>query len=185
MPLKCKLVERNTDPTDKSSPKKWYGTTQSAAPLSGKAMTKAATKNTTLAPVELEAALDLLADFIPEQLLQGHTVTIPGLGYFRLTFRSKGADTVQEFNAKEMIYDVRPLFMPSAEFRNRIKEYRARHNMKQEELARLVGVRRETIGNLEKGRYNPSLVLAWNIAQVFGVSIEEIFTVEPEQQDRP
>ena len=69
--------------------------------------------------------------------------------------------------------------------RNRIKEYRARHNMKQEELARLVGVRRETIGNLEKGRYNTSLVLAWNIAQVFGVSIEEIFTVEPEQQDRP
>ncbi len=69
--------------------------------------------------------------------------------------------------------------------RNRIKEYRARHNMKQEELARLVGVRRETIGNLEKGRYNPSLVLAWNIAQVFGVSIEEIFTVEPEEQDRP
>ena len=69
--------------------------------------------------------------------------------------------------------------------RNRIKEYRARHNMKQEELVRLVGVRRETIGNLEKGRYNPSLVLAWNIAQVFGVSIEEIFTVEPEQQDRP
>ena len=122
MPLKCKLVERNTDPTDKSSPKKWYGTTQSAAPLSGKAMTKAATKNTTLAPIELEAALDLLADFIPEQLLQGHTVTIPGLGYFRLTFRSKGADTVQEFNAKEMIYDVRPLFVPSAEFRNRIQE---------------------------------------------------------------
>ena len=58
--------------------------------------------------------------------------------------------------------------------RNRIKEYRARHNMKQEELARLVGVRRETIGNLEKGRYNPSLVLAWNIAQVFGVSIEDL-----------
>ena len=64
--------------------------------------------------------------------------------------------------------------------RNRIKEYRARHNMKQEELARLVGVRRETIGNLEKGKYNPSLVLAWNIAQVFGVSIEEVFTVTPD-----
>ena len=68
---------------------------------------------------------------------------------------------------------------------NRIKEYRARFDLKQEELARLVGVRRETIGNLEKGRYNPSLVLAWNIAQVFGVSIEEIFTVEPEEQERP
>ena len=63
---------------------------------------------------------------------------------------------------------------------NRIKEHRARLNLKQEELARLVGVRRETIGNLEKGKYNPSLVLAWNIAKVFGVSIEEVFTVTEE-----
>ena len=61
--------------------------------------------------------------------------------------------------------------------KNRIKELRARHNMKQEELARLVGVRRETIGNLEKGRYNPSLALAWRIAAVFSVPIEKIFTV--------
>lgn len=50
--------------------------------------------------------------------------------------------------------------------------------MKQEELAQLVGVRRETIGNLEKGRYNPSLALAWRIAKVFDVTIEEVFTVE-------
>lgn len=63
---------------------------------------------------------------------------------------------------------------------NRIKEHRARLNLKQEELAKLVGVRRETIGNLEKGKYNPSLVLAWNIAQVFGVPIEEVFTVTPD-----
>ena len=64
---------------------------------------------------------------------------------------------------------------------NRIKEYRARFDLKQEELARRVAVRRETIGNLEKGRYNPSLVLAWNIAKVFGVPIEEIFTVEGDE----
>lgn len=69
--------------------------------------------------------------------------------------------------------------------RTKLKEYRAKYNMTQEDLAQRVGVRRETIGNLEKGRYNPSLVLAWNIAQVFGVSIEEIFTVEPEEQERP
>ena len=62
--------------------------------------------------------------------------------------------------------------------KNRIKEYRARYDMKQEELAASVGVRRETIGNLEKGTYNPSLVLAWNIAKVFGVTIEELFTVD-------
>ena len=62
--------------------------------------------------------------------------------------------------------------------KNRIKEYRARYDMKQEELAARVGVRRETIGNLEKGKNNPSLVLAWNIAKVFGVTIEELFTVD-------
>ena len=62
--------------------------------------------------------------------------------------------------------------------KNRIREFRARYDLKQEELAKRVGVRRETIGNLEKGRYNPSLVLAWRIAKVFGVPIEEVFTVE-------
>ena len=64
---------------------------------------------------------------------------------------------------------------------NRLKEHRARLGLNQEELARRVGVRRETIGNLEKGKYNPSLVLAWNIAGVFGVPIEEVFTVEDEE----
>ena len=64
--------------------------------------------------------------------------------------------------------------------KTRIREYRAKYNMKQEELAARVGVRRETIGNLEKGRYNPSLVLAWKIAQVFGVPIEELFFIQEE-----
>ncbi len=62
--------------------------------------------------------------------------------------------------------------------KTRLKEFRARYDMKQEDLAKLVDVRRETIGNLEKGKYNPSLVLAWKIAKVFDVSIEDIFTVE-------
>ncbi|GAB7231824.1 helix-turn-helix transcriptional regulator [Facklamia hominis] len=61
--------------------------------------------------------------------------------------------------------------------KNRIKEFRARFNMKQEDLAKKVGVRRETIGNLENGKYNPSLVLAWNIAKEFEVKIEDIFEV--------
>lgn len=59
--------------------------------------------------------------------------------------------------------------------KNRIKEYRARDGMKQEDLAKLVGVRRETIGNLEIGRYNPSLKLAMDIAKVFHCTIEELF----------
>jgi putative transcriptional regulator len=57
----------------------------------------------------------------------------------------------------------------------RIKEYRAKNNMKQEELAQLIGVRRETIVHLENGKYNPSLKMAMDIAKVFKVSIEELF----------
>ena len=68
--------------------------------------------------------------------------------------------------------------------KNRIKEYRARFDMKQEELASKVGVRRETIGYLEKGKFNPSLVLAWNIAKVFGVTIEEVFTIEEDKKSK-
>jgi len=65
--------------------------------------------------------------------------------------------------------------------RTRIKEYRARYNMTQEELARRVGVRRETIVFLEKGKYNPSLKLAYRIAKVFNTSIEDIFLFDDEQ----
>ena len=57
----------------------------------------------------------------------------------------------------------------------KLKEYRERDDLKQAELAELVGVRRETIVNLEKGKYNPSLKLAMDIAKVFHVSVEELF----------
>ncbi|MCK7534058.1 MAG: helix-turn-helix transcriptional regulator [Marinilabiliales bacterium] len=58
---------------------------------------------------------------------------------------------------------------------NRIREFRARHDMTQDDLAKRVNVRRETIVFLEKNKYNPSLKLAHDIAMVFGVPIEEIF----------
>jgi putative transcriptional regulator len=58
---------------------------------------------------------------------------------------------------------------------NRIKELRARHNLTQFDLAKKVGVRRETIVFLEKGKYNPSLKLAYDISRVFGMTIEEVF----------
>ncbi len=62
-----------------------------------------------------------------------------------------------------------------AELKTKIKEHRARLNMKQDELAELVGVRRETIIRLEKGQYNPSLKLAMDIAAVFNTTVEELF----------
>lgn len=61
------------------------------------------------------------------------------------------------------------------QLKTKIHELRREFNMKQEELARLVGVRRETIGHLENERYNPSLKLAMDIAKVFGKSVEEVF----------
>lgn len=65
--------------------------------------------------------------------------------------------------------------------KTRIKEYRARYNLTQAQLADKVGVRRETIVFLEKGKYNPSLKLAHDIAVVFEVKIDDIFIFEDEK----
>ena len=62
--------------------------------------------------------------------------------------------------------------------KTRMHECRKELNMQQAELAELVGVRRETIGKLENGKYNPSLKLDMDIAKVFGKTVEEIFQFE-------
>lgn len=64
--------------------------------------------------------------------------------------------------------------------KTRIKELRARYDLTQEELANTVGVRRETIVFLEKGKYNPSLKLAHNIATVLKTTIDELFIFDDE-----
>jgi putative transcriptional regulator len=61
------------------------------------------------------------------------------------------------------------------EFKTRMHEFRKEMNLQQAELAEMVGVRRETIGKLENGKYNPSLKLAIDIARVFGKPVEEVF----------
>jgi putative transcriptional regulator len=65
-------------------------------------------------------------------------------------------------------------------FRTRIKELRARYDLTQEDLAKKVGVRRETILYLEKGTYNPSLILSHRIAKVLKTSVDELFIFEEE-----
>jgi putative transcriptional regulator len=62
--------------------------------------------------------------------------------------------------------------------KNHIKELRARYNLSQEELAKKVNVRRETILYIEKGKYNPSLQLAHDIAVILKSSIDELFIFE-------
>ncbi|WP_394340414.1 helix-turn-helix transcriptional regulator [Methanobacterium sp. BAmetb5] len=66
------------------------------------------------------------------------------------------------------------------QMKTRIKEFRARHDLTQAQLAEQVGVRRETIVFLEKGKYNPSLKLAHDIAVVLDASIDELFIFEDE-----
>ena len=65
--------------------------------------------------------------------------------------------------------------------RTRMYEFRKAMNIQQAELADLVGVRRETIGKLENGKYNPSLKLAMDIAKVFGTTVEEVFIFTDEE----
>lgn len=62
--------------------------------------------------------------------------------------------------------------------KTRMYEFRKKMNLQQAELAEMVGVRRETIGKLENGKYNPSLKLAMDIAKVFGKTVEEVFVFE-------
>ncbi len=62
--------------------------------------------------------------------------------------------------------------------KNRLEELRKEQGIRQEELADLLGVSRQTICSLETGRYNPSIVLAFRIARFFGLRIEQIFLYE-------
>lgn len=62
--------------------------------------------------------------------------------------------------------------------KTKIREYRAKYGLSQDDLAKAVGVRRETIGNLENGKYNPSLKLAMDIAAILQATVEELFAFD-------
>lgn len=67
--------------------------------------------------------------------------------------------------------------------KNRLEEIRKKHGINQEELAKVLKVTRQTIGSLENGRYNPSIILAFKISNYFGMRIEDIFIYEEEEED--
>jgi putative transcriptional regulator len=68
-------------------------------------------------------------------------------------------------------------------FRTRIKELRARYDLTQDDLAKAVGVRRETILYLEKGRYNPSLKLAHDVATALRTTLDDLFIFHEDDRD--
>lgn len=67
--------------------------------------------------------------------------------------------------------------------KNRLQEIRKARGIKQEELAAVLEVSRQTIGSLENGRYNPSIMLAFKIARFFNLSIEDIFIYEEDETE--
>lgn len=67
--------------------------------------------------------------------------------------------------------------------KNILEKIRKERNLKQEELAEILEVSRQTIGSLENGRYNPSIMLAFKIAKYFNMQIEDIFIYEEEDRD--
>ncbi|PVY93736.1 putative transcriptional regulator [Ezakiella coagulans] len=68
--------------------------------------------------------------------------------------------------------------------KNRLEEIRKENGITQEDLARAVEVSRQTIGSLENGRYNPSIILAFKIARFFNLTIEEIFIYEKNENEQ-
>ncbi|MBQ7965261.1 MAG: helix-turn-helix transcriptional regulator [Ruminococcus sp.] len=64
---------------------------------------------------------------------------------------------------------------------NRVKEIRKQKGIKQDEFARALGVSRQTVSSIETGRFDPSIMLAYKIAKIFELSIEEVFIFEDEQ----
>jgi putative transcriptional regulator len=74
-------------------------------------------------------------------------------------------------------------FEGSERVKNKLEEIRKERGIKQEELAAALEVSRQTIGSLENGRYNPSILLAFKIARFFNMSIEEIFIYEEDESN--
>ena len=80
----------------------------------------------------------------------------------------------------ESILSLKQIKTRSVVLKNRLEEIRKQRGIKQEDLANALEVSRQTIGSLENGRYNPSIILAFKIAKYFDMSIEEIFIYEEE-----
>ena len=117
---KFKLMQKSSNPADKTAAKKWYATPISEKALSATATTRAATENTSTGPTEMDGSCYILRRYAEKQLLQGHIATIPYFGTLRVTFKSSGAEKITDFHAGEMIKEPRIMFTPSKEFREAV-----------------------------------------------------------------
>ena len=101
---------------------KFYAIPVTERALSVQQFAKLATTDSALSSGEMLAALEFFGQTAMQQLLQGHSVEIPGIGTLRISFSSKGVDKPEQFNARTMISNARIIFRPKPEVRNAIRE---------------------------------------------------------------
>ncbi|MCR8882287.1 hypothetical protein QUW57_00385 [Phocaeicola plebeius] len=117
--MKYKLIQK-VNPNRRDDPPQWYATPITGESEGADATTRAATENTTTAPVELMAGLVHLSEYAISKLSKGEPVPLGEMGDLRITFRSKGVADINEFNPNTMIYEARLRFVPKRAFRNAI-----------------------------------------------------------------
>ena len=117
-----KLFQRNLKVMGKTKEKKFYAIPVTERPLNVQQFAKLATTDSALSPGEMLAALEFFGQTAMQQLLQGHSVEVPGIGSLRISFSSKGVDNPEDFNARTMISSPRIIFRPKPEVKNAIKE---------------------------------------------------------------
>ena len=96
-------------------------------------------------------------------------------------------ESALDMDSNRMYYHVKRAFHfyvgDGGNLKNRLEEIRKQRNIKQEYLASALEVSRQTIGSLENGRYNPSIILAFKLARFFNMRIEEIFIYEEDVEN--
>ena len=118
---KFKFVKRkNLQKKDDAG--KWYASPVVTNRLNTNTVCRAVTRNTTVAPTELESAFNLVCDGIPPQLQQGNSVQLGKLGTLRLSFGSAGVDEIDQFSTASMIKNVKVIFTPSKELMSAVKD---------------------------------------------------------------
>ena len=118
--MKYKMVKRR-NPIDPDAPQKWYASPMNDDPEDVKEMAENATENTTTAPIELEAALDLVKKYGIKKLRKGESFRLGDMGTLRITFRSEGLENLEGVvNPSQLIHDIRISFTPSKDFREQV-----------------------------------------------------------------
>lgn len=117
--MKYKLIQK-VNPNNREEAPLWYATPITGEAEEADSATRAATANTTTAPIELTAGLVHLTEYAISKLSKGEPVPLGDMGDLRITFRSKGVADINKFNPNTMIYEARLRFVPKRAFRNAI-----------------------------------------------------------------